>query len=117
MRQVMAAACSGHRGRAVGVAAVHAAQGQAVQVNVEVGGGPEAMHQPDGATVAFVSDEPGGRGDIRLRAFEPKATRVKSGETLKVAGKAPPAGAEAPTSCCEPWPTPTAPGSAGCAFP
>jgi hypothetical protein len=46
-------------GRAVGTAAVRAVQHQAVQVDVEVGGGPEALDQSNGATVAFVSDEPG----------------------------------------------------------
>lgn len=30
-----------------------------MQVNVEVGGGPEALDQRDGTAVAFVNDEPG----------------------------------------------------------
>jgi hypothetical protein len=46
-------------GHAIGAAAVHAVQGQAVQVDVQVGGEPEALDQRDSATVAFVSDEPG----------------------------------------------------------
>jgi hypothetical protein len=43
-------------GHAIDVTAVHAVQDQAVQVDVEVGCGPEALDYLDG--VAFVSDEP-----------------------------------------------------------
>jgi hypothetical protein len=46
-------------GRAVGVAAVHAVQHQAVQVDVEVGGGSEALDQRDGAALTFIGLEPG----------------------------------------------------------
>jgi hypothetical protein len=45
--------------RAIGAAAIHAVQHQAVQVNVEVGRSAEALYQRDGATVAFVGLEPG----------------------------------------------------------
>ena len=46
--------------RAIGFAAVDAVQDQTVQVDVQVGGGPEALDRRDGAAVAVVvSDEPG----------------------------------------------------------
>jgi hypothetical protein len=40
-------------GHAIGAAAVHAVQAQALQVDVQVGGGPEALDLRDSATVAF----------------------------------------------------------------
>jgi hypothetical protein len=43
----------------VGLTAVHAIQHQAVQVNVEVGGGAKALDQRDRAAVALVGLEPG----------------------------------------------------------
>ena len=46
-------------GRALGVAAVHAVQYQAVQVSVQFGSGAEALDRRDSANVAFVSAEPG----------------------------------------------------------
>jgi hypothetical protein len=45
--------------RAIGAAAVHPVQQQTVQVDVEVGGGSEALDQRDGAALAFVDAEPG----------------------------------------------------------
>ena len=42
----------------IGAAAVHAVQHRAVQVDVQVGGGSEALDQRDGAAVAFVASEP-----------------------------------------------------------
>jgi len=48
-----------HDGYAIDAAAVHAVQHQAVQVDVEIGGRPEALDQRDGAALAFVGDEPG----------------------------------------------------------
>jgi hypothetical protein len=45
-------------GHAIGVAAVHAVQHQAVQVDVEIGRGAEALDQRDGAALAFVATEP-----------------------------------------------------------
>ena len=44
--------------RAVGAAAVHAVQHQAMKVDVQVGGRAEALDQRDGAAVAFVGLEP-----------------------------------------------------------
>jgi hypothetical protein len=46
-----------HR-QTIGVAPVHAVQHQAVQVDVEVGGGAEALDQRDGAAVACVGLQP-----------------------------------------------------------
>ena len=43
--------------RAISAAQINPVQHEAVQVNVEVGGGPEALDQRDGATVAFVGLE------------------------------------------------------------
>jgi hypothetical protein len=43
--------------RAISAAPIHPVQHEAVQVNVEVGGRPEALNQRDGATVAFVGLE------------------------------------------------------------
>jgi hypothetical protein len=47
-------------GHAIGVAAVHPVQDQAVEVDVQVGGRPKALYQRDRAAMAFVGLEPGG---------------------------------------------------------
>ena len=46
-------------GHAISVAAVHPVQDQAVQVDVEVGSGSEALDQRDGAALAFIGLESG----------------------------------------------------------
>jgi hypothetical protein len=53
------AAASGVARRAIGTAAVHPIQHQALQVDVEVGGGSEALDQRDGAALTFIGLEPG----------------------------------------------------------
>jgi hypothetical protein len=44
--------------RAIGAAPVHPVQHQTVQVNMEVGGGSEALDQRDGAALTFIGLEP-----------------------------------------------------------
>jgi hypothetical protein len=74
-------------GHAIGVAAVHAVQHQAVKVNVEVGGGPEAQDQRDSATVAFVSGEPGSGPQVpRDHALHPLQHRYRGNQA---AGRCP----------------------------